>query len=514
MSPRTVWSVALADFRDRARQPVFTVCLLVAVGVGYLAAPPVSAGYTMVKVGEYRGLYDSVYLGTMMAMVGALWLSWIGFYAVRTAVARDVASGVGELLASTRLHTAAYLVGKFLANLMVLSAMAGALALTAPVMQLIRGESSSFDLVALWVPFLLLCLPVLAVSSAAALFFETIGLLRGGLGNITWFFGFGAMFVVWFSSAMAGVTSSMRADVAAQHLGADTEVSVGFTGEEDGLSIFTWGGSDVSGELLLQQAGLLLIALVVALAPALWFGRFDPSRSLRRRRAAPTSPELSTTGSAPAFARATTVTAPAVRRGGALRTVLGETRLLLTGQPLWWWLGLAAITTVALVGVGIEGRGTLVAAWIWPVLLWSRMGSAAAEHDMDQLLTAVPARRWRGVAEWGAGAIVTALCGIGPLVRLVMAGDLPGTGAWLGAVAFIPALALVLGTVSRSPRPFQVTYVALWYLMVNEVAPADIMGVVRHGDQLAGPPTAAVGAAAAVALAVTAVVREVRHGAR
>ncbi|MFD2796778.1 hypothetical protein ACFS27_24690 [Promicromonospora vindobonensis] len=514
MSPRTVWSVAVADFRDRARRPVFTVCLLVAVGVGYLAAPPAAAGYTMVKVGAFRGLYDSAYLGTMMAMVGALWLSWIGFYAVRTAVARDSTSGVGELLATTRLRTTAYLAGKFVANLMFLFAMAGALALTAPVMQLIRGESASVDLLALWAPFLLLCLPVLAVSAAAALLFETIGFLRGGLGNIAWFFGFGALFVGWFSAGLAGVTDSMRADVAAQHPGAGTEVSIGVTGEENGLGIFTWTGNHASGELFGQQAGFLLVALAVALVPALWFGRFDPSRSLHRSRAVPAPPELPAAVPAPMFARSARLTPPAVRGGGTLRLVVGETRLLLTGQPLWWWLGLAGITVVALLGAGIDARGTLLLAWIWPVLIWSRLGSFATEHDMGPLLTALPARRRRLVAEWGAGVVVTALCGLGPLIHLVLAGDVLGTGAWLGAVGFIPALAIGLGTLSRSPRPFQVVYVALWYLMVNGIAAADVMGVVRQGDQLAGPPVAAVGAAAAVALLAAAAVREARHGAR
>jgi hypothetical protein len=518
VSPRTVWSVALADFRDRARRPVFTVSLLFAVGVGYLAAPPASAGYTMVKVGAFRGLYDSAYLGTMTAMVGALWLSWFGFYAVRTAVARDSTSGVGELLAATRLHTTTYLAGKFLANLMFLSAMAAALALTAPVMQLIRGESGAFDLPALWAPFLLLCLPVLTVSAAAALFFETVGFLRGGLGNIAWLLGFGALFAGWFSSGLAGVTGSMRADVAAQHPGAGTEVSIGLTAEAGELAIFTWTGSHTSGELLVQQAGFVLVALVVALVPALWFGRFDPSRSRHRTRTDPRSSELPAAQgpvpvfAAPAFARSAALTAPVVRGGGAARLVVGETRLLLTGQPPWWWLGLVGITLVALVGVG--GHGTLLVAWIWPVLIWSRLGSWAVEHDTELLLTAAPARRRRLVAEWVAGVLVTALCGLGPLIHLALAGDVPGMGAWLGAVGFIPALALALGVLSRSPRPFQVVYVALWYLTVNGIAPADVMGVVRHGDQLAGPSAVAVGAAAVVALVAAAVVREVRHGAR
>ena len=123
----------------------------------------------------------------MTALAGALWLSVGGFYVVRTAIARDESTGVGQLLAATPLHGVGYLVGKFLSNLLVLASMAAVLSGTALVMQLARGESRSVDPVALLLPFALLTLPALAVTATAAVLFETIPLLRTGLGNVVWF---------------------------------------------------------------------------------------------------------------------------------------------------------------------------------------------------------------------------------------------------------------------------------------------------------------------------------------
>jgi hypothetical protein len=79
---------------------------------------------------------------------------------------------------------------------MVLASMAGVLAVTALALQLARGESTAVDPGALMLPFVL-TLPVLALTAAAAVLFETIPVLRVGLGNIAWFF-------LWMITAIAG----------------------------------------------------------------------------------------------------------------------------------------------------------------------------------------------------------------------------------------------------------------------------------------------------------------------
>src|SRR5690606_36224000 len=101
------------------------------------------ARYAMVKVGTFRGVYDSAYIGTMLAMIGSLWLPLFGFYVVRNALGRDTASGVGELLAATPVRTPAYLLGKYLGNLAVLGAMAAALAAVALAPRRICWASTS-----------------------------------------------------------------------------------------------------------------------------------------------------------------------------------------------------------------------------------------------------------------------------------------------------------------------------------------------------------------------------------
>jgi ABC-type transport system involved in multi-copper enzyme maturation permease subunit len=509
----------LADFRERARRPAFVVMLLAAAGLGYLAAPPASTGYTMVKIGAFRGVYDSGYLGVMLAMVGSLWLSLCGFYAVKNSIVRDTATGVGQILAATPLSRAGYLLGKFLSNLMVLAAMAGLLALTGLGMLLLRGESARVDLVALWLPFPLLCLPFLAVAAAAAVVFESIPPLRGGVGNLMWFFGFLLLFVAGLgTTGLNAIGASMQAELLAQHPGVGAEISIGLTTEEGGLSRFLWSGMDVTTGLVAQQLGLLLGTVLAALLPALWFTRFDPSRQ-HEPAARPATAETANTGERPsataAFAGTAQPRTTAMLGRPVLELCAGELRVLLKGLPRWWWLGLLALTAVALALPASGGSHVmLLLAWIWPVLLWSRLGAHAYEHDVHLLTGAGAAPRRRLLAEWAAGAAVTALAGTGPLLRMLLGGDIPGAAAWLGGVAFIPALALLLGSLSRSARLFQLVYLMIWYAIFNGVPAVDFMGAVRAAGRLAGPSPLLVLAAATALLVLSILTQEVRHAHR
>ena len=116
---------------------------------------------------------------------------------VRGAVARDQRTGVGELLAASPLSRVGYLLGKFGGSLLVLASMAGTLAVTGLVLQVARGESRTLDPLALSTPYLWLSLPVLAMTAAAAVLFDTVPGLRIGLGHLVRFF-------VWMIAAVAG----------------------------------------------------------------------------------------------------------------------------------------------------------------------------------------------------------------------------------------------------------------------------------------------------------------------
>ncbi|MEU5210312.1 hypothetical protein [Streptomyces sp. NPDC020742] len=527
-------ALAVADFRDRARRPAYLVVLAAAVALGYAAVPEPDAQWMIMQVGDHRGIYNSAYVGMVTALAGGLWLSLGGFYTVRNSIERDRRTRVGPLLAATPLRTSAYLAGKFLSNLMLLASMLGVLAVTALVMQLARGESREVDLYALWQPFVLIALPLVALTAAFALLFESVPVLRTGVGNILWF-------CAWLVVCTAGqgpglpldglgvhsVARSMYTDMVTQHLDATGAFSLGLTYLDRPLSLFTWHGFTPTADYVCGRVTLLLTAAVVAVLPMLWFRRFDPARS-RPGRSVPVAQapapgvvqpvlldEVGPYAGGPRPAAGVLRTRP--EPGAvALRLWAGEVRILLQGVRWWWWLGAALLMAAGLTATTLHGvtRVLLPLAWIWPVLIWSRLGTQRHEHGVEGMLGAYPAVRRRVLAEWAAGLTVTAVAGLGPLVRLLVAADRPGLAAWAGGALFIPSLALALGTLGRTHRLFQAVYVPLWYSVANGLPVFDFMGALRSGGEPAAaqPSMTYVASAALLALVVlTVVLRRARR---
>ncbi|GAA2228170.1 ABC transporter permease [Streptomyces amakusaensis] len=519
---RTLTALAVADFRDRARRPAYAVILASAVALGYVAVPDSDAQWVIMQIGDHRGSYNSAYVGMVTALAGGLWITLGGFYVVRNSIERDRGTRVGQLLAATPLRTWAYLAGKFLSNLMLLSSMLAVLAATALIMQLARGESHHIDPIALWQPFVLIALPLVALTAAFALLFESLPLLRTGLGNIVWF-------CAWTAVATGGqgpglpfdgigvnsVVRSMYADLTAQGIDVGGEFSLGLTYLDQPLALFTWNGFTPTADYALGRAALLLIAVLVAVLPALWFHRFDPARG--HLSTAP-APERNQTDALvrPALIDETVPSRPTLAphpltppRPGAvtLRLWAGEVRVLLQGVRRRWWAGTACLTLGALASPDLHGvvRVLLPLSWLWPILIWSRLGTQRHEHHLDALLAAYPSPRRRILAEWSAGLTVTVAAGLGPLVRLLTAADWLGLAGWATGALFIPSLALALGTLSRTHRLFQAVYLPLWYSIANGLPVFDFMGALRDSNALAAaqPPMTLAVSAALLAVVLT-----------
>src|SRR5262249_39086494 len=109
-------------------------------------------------------------------------------YLVKSAIAVDRQTRVGEVVASTAVGKLQYVAGKWLGNAAVLLSLGIVLVIDAVVMQLARGEDRSIDLLAIVTPFTLVYVPVVAIVAAMAVLFETVPFLRGGLGNVVYFF--------------------------------------------------------------------------------------------------------------------------------------------------------------------------------------------------------------------------------------------------------------------------------------------------------------------------------------
>jgi hypothetical protein len=199
---RVLAQLIRADFLERTRRYSFLITLGVMVYLGYLAVPSIDSNALTVDLGNLRGIYNSAWVGSMIALFSSMVLSLPGFYLVKNAIRRDRETGVGQIIATTPLSKPLYTLGKAVSNFIFLAVIIGVVALAAGGMQFIRGESMRLDVWKLLAPFLFTTLPTLMLVAAVAVLFESISFLRGGFGNIAYF----ALWTAAIMISMSGVS--------------------------------------------------------------------------------------------------------------------------------------------------------------------------------------------------------------------------------------------------------------------------------------------------------------------
>jgi len=493
---RAIAHLVRADFLERVRRYSFLITLGVTIFAAYSFVPPAGARYATVDLGGYRGVYNSAWIGCTVALVTTLFLALAGFYLVKNAVERDLQTGVGQIIATTPLRKPLYTLGKALSNFAVLAVMVGLIAVASGVMQVVRGEDLRVEPWALLSPFLVLALPAMAVVAALAILFEVIPWLRGGLGNVIYYFLYTGLVVYAavsseaapanaivpfdvfaFSIPVSRITTAVRAAVPGYNGG----FSIGINPVEAPLSTFYWAGIQWTPGIILQRLAWLGVAVAIALGAALFFDRFDPARGRQKRQrgtALPAVPETSV-AIAPAAPVRLAPLPTQHKRFYFGRMVLGELRLMLKGQRWWWYvvaLGLAI--AAASSPLDVVRQYLLPAAWLWPFLVWSPLGNREARHRTEQMVfSAAFPLRGQLPAAWIAGLIVALATGSGVALRLLLAGQWSALLAWAVGAAFIPALALALGVWSGSSKLFEVVYFLLWYAgPMNQVPALDYLG--------------------------------------
>ncbi|HET7892883.1 MAG TPA: hypothetical protein VFL34_15245 [Candidatus Sulfotelmatobacter sp.] len=490
---RVLYHMVRADFLERIRRYSFLLTLAAALYLAYAVA----AEKVWIVVGHgYRGVYNSAWIGALMSVCCSTFLSLVGFYIVKNSVQRDTDTRVGQILAATPMRKDFYTFAKTLSNFAVLACMVVILMLAALAMQLVRAEAHSFSLWKLWSPFIFLAMPAMLLTAGVAVLFETLPALRGGVGNVVYFF-------LWTAALALGATGvddpaglqliyrSTRNALHALDPGGPENFNFSLTiGGERAARTFLWNGIDWTFHVLLVRLFWVGTAVGLALLASIFFHRFDPARSQRKSQTQRTTGAMESSSEdravsvAPVSIRAAHLT-PLVRNfhsSGNLRfaqLVISELGLMLKGQRWWWYAGAAGLLVGQLVSPERDVRAWfLIFAWIWPILLWSQMGCREARYTTSALLFSSERSLSRQLpALWTAGILVALLTGSGVGARLLLASDWRALAAWFAGALFVPSLALALGIWSGSSKAFEAIYTVWWYIgPAHQIPGLDFMG--------------------------------------
>jgi len=500
-----IYHLARADFLERVRRYSFLVMLGLAVFLGY----QVAIGNVGVQLKEYRGEFNSAWVGSMMSLMTTFFVGWFGFYLVKGSVARDRETGVGQIMATTPLTRTLYTAGKWVSNFSVLLAMVIVLALVSIPIQYFAGENIQIDFIALFEPFVFIALPMMALVAALAVLFETIPFLQGGFGNLAYFF----LFIMSLPLSMSLSKSNpayepLGMGLLMQSMGAAARAQFpdyisGFAlGAPDTITgIFKWAGVDWTTDILLARFAFFGIAFLLTLTAAIFFDRFDPSRTKPRRMK--TNASFSTlepfdqTQDKPASV-SQTLSPPhltpltlsplgdfSANQFSFFNVLLAELKLLLKGQR-WWWYAISAALIIACFANDSETMRQVILpiTWVWPVLIWSAIGNREIHNNVQQMTFSSASPLWRQLpAQWLAGFIVTLIMASGALARLGMDGDSTTLFAVISGSIFIPSLALASGVWSGTSKLFEILYLVIWYIgPLNHAVPElDYIGTTSNG---------------------------------
>jgi hypothetical protein len=492
-SSRVIYHLARADFLERVRRYSFLVMLGLAALLGYQTA----VGNVRLQLGDYRGEFNSAWVGGMMSIIATFFIGWFGFYLVKGSVARDRETGVGQIMATTPMTRPLYTLGKWISNFAVLMLMVVILAIFGIIIQFLSGESTQVNLSAYLLPFVFIVMPLMALVAAVAVLFEAIPFLSGGFGNIVYFFGFIMMlplimeqdFINTYPAIEPMGLALLKADMTEEVLKVFPDYDNSFMlGGMDTpiIGTFTWTGIEWTPAIIATRFAFIGLAILLTLLAAIFFDRFDPSRAKPKRI------KNTASDSAPVPASALqAIPAPqltplnrAANRFSFVNVLFAELKLLVKGQRWWWYIAAAGLIIACFANPSATTREIVLPfAWIWPILIWSAIGNREVHNNVQQLTFSSASPLMRQLpAQWIAGFIVTLIMASGAALRFTIDGDTVGLLALFSAAFFIPSLALASGVWSGTSKLFEILYMVIWYLgPLNKVPGLDFIGSHSNG---------------------------------
>ncbi|MEC0247975.1 Tat pathway signal protein [Paenibacillus chitinolyticus] len=499
---KITYQVALADFLERTRRFSFLVTLGLTILAAYLFVPPSDAGYVTLYFEEFRGIYNSAWVGGTTAVSTSLFLSFFGFFLVRNGIERDKRTRVGQIIEGSSLKKSHYLLGKALSNFLVLAVIAAVVIPVAICMQWVRGEDYTLHVGDYLAPYLFVVIPALAVVSAMAVLFETRPVLRSPFGIVLYLLLFTGVTMSTLYSGMGNdvITKAMREKLMLTHADYEGTYGQGILFLESPLKLFVWDGISWTWDVVIKQAALLLVAVLVCLLASRLFRGFKESPVVVQGPGAGTAagqavPARSRSGRAPVPEQAKKAPAEPAATSPALASAAGltpvrvnnrflplvgaEFRLQFASFPPGWYVVAVILALLCLfLPFTTALRWIWPLAWIWPISLWSSMGNREYQYGTLSVLASSPGYVRRQIpAVWLSGFLAVLLTGSGMLIRFIVTGDVVHLIYAVSAAFFVPSFALALGIWTESKRPFELIYMLLWFLgPFNQLFYADFMG--------------------------------------
>ena len=455
-----------ADFKQRVRQSSFVITLLVMALLTVLFFPAPSAEYQTLVINGYRGIYNSAWIGICLASLNVTLLPIICFYLVKNTINNDRRLLVSELIAATPVNKIHYLFAKWLVSVIVLSAVMVVMITISVLMQLYFGESYAINLWQIIWPQMVFVLPLLLAIASIALFFETVPWLRGGLGNVAYFFIWVTTLIklIASGSGISVIHTQIQQNIATLHpeTALDSSISIGTSLSENEISTFIWHGATISPEIFIDVLPITLSSVLFLIVAIMLFDRFTHGGATTSKTSNHfIDRKLSLIGAAcdALFKKMTSISA-------FTRQVRLEVLLLIKGLSKYWYIAIIGLNIAQIfVPLATLNQVIIPLSWLMCVLILSPIGVRSHLNNTDSLLSYCNfSINKQALSVISAATLLLLLTTSGGLIRLVATGELLIVAQMFIATFFISSLAFFCATLTNTNRTFEVIYPALWYL--------------------------------------------------
>lgn len=489
----SIYNIAKADFLQRVRSYYFLIALGVCIFLIYSFVPALDAGYTMVSLGNYRGYYNSAWIGSMVANC-VPFFALIGFYVVNYSVERDIDTGVGQIIATTKVSRLQYLTGKFLSNFSVLMVMMMVVAVMTIAMFMIRGETSHMEIEELLTPLLFITIPTMFIIASIALFFDSLSNLSRGMKNILyfflWIFLIGSSQLNPFMDVLSTNTTlaEIKNSISSIHPDWNSEAGTGIMLRDstENIKIFTWDGINWSISFLLQRFFWMFASFGIVLIASLGFNRFDTSKIKKQRtsrfsRINPPRIEDKVIQSQLKFAD---IPLPE-NKFSFLNLVLAEIRLMAKGNTTLWLIITAVLfLTSTIAPINFAYKIILPLLWFFQTLILSKLGSRETTNRCNEYIFSSVSPLLRQLpAMFLAASFLMLLLSLPVALRLLLAHDLYSVYAIIVGSLFIPSFAIASGIITGGSKLFEVIFTIIVYGYFNNVYFFDFTGAISESHE-------------------------------
>ncbi|HEY0368730.1 MAG TPA: hypothetical protein VGC85_03965, partial [Chthoniobacterales bacterium] len=467
-------AIVRADFLVRFRRVSTVVVFLLLSAFAYVWIPAPSTGRTLIQINGQRAIYNSGAIGMGTASLAMMFVSLFGYYVISNAIRRDITSRCGFVAASTPMRSIEYLLGKFCGNLAFLVTFTAGFMLSSMAMLLVRGEAPLEPLVFVR-QYLLLTPAAIVLVAAVAVFFESIPLLAGKLGDVAYFF----LFMIFIGVVAANEVSRGRFPWARafdftgfgfmldqlQHTLHTDAVSIGASDFDPTKPTIVFPGLTMTRDWIAPRLLSLLLPLGLLPLAALVFHRFDPVRIGR----ATGKSQRNWLGRLQALAKPFSRRAAGVlmipAHGSSLAAAMWiDAVLTMTLSPLVF-VAFLALSIAALVAPLASTLPTIFAVL---AIIISDVATRDLRAGTTASLYSVPRLR-EHFATWKLGSTVMLSFIFCALPLLKAAGTIPARVPMMAlGIIFVGAAATLLGIVSGNAKTFIVVFLTFWYVVVND----------------------------------------------